>query len=162
VQWKTSDDGQRNCLKHEEFYSKNKSEKLVHLVGFIIRIYHDARSLECQIGPVVLISQQLAFGKTQDIHNIVRCKVQAAGGLTSTGKPPCQTKLRIATITKIWQLTNDINNNFFKIFEYNSLSSLLRAFMTFRTFSCFRRSFGPLCVALWTPEGIRLILIIWK
>jgi len=33
---KTSDDGQRNCPKHVEFYSKNKFEKLVHLVGFII------------------------------------------------------------------------------------------------------------------------------
>ena len=33
VQWKTPDDGQRNCLKHTEFYSKNKFEKLVHLVG---------------------------------------------------------------------------------------------------------------------------------
>ena len=30
--------GQRNCPKHVEFYSKNKFEKLVHLVGFIIRI----------------------------------------------------------------------------------------------------------------------------
>jgi len=38
VQWKTSDDGQRNCPKHVEFYSKNKFEKLVHLVGFILRI----------------------------------------------------------------------------------------------------------------------------
>ena len=37
VQWKTPDDGQRNCPKHVEFYSKNKFEKLVHLVGFIIR-----------------------------------------------------------------------------------------------------------------------------
>ena len=36
-------------MKHVEFYSKNKFEKLVHLVGFIIRIYHDARSPECQI-----------------------------------------------------------------------------------------------------------------
>jgi hypothetical protein len=35
---------QRNCPKHVEFYSKNKSEKLVHLVGFITRIYQDARS----------------------------------------------------------------------------------------------------------------------
>ena len=25
-------------MKHVEFYSKNKFEKLVHLVGFIIRI----------------------------------------------------------------------------------------------------------------------------
>jgi hypothetical protein len=37
VQWKIPDDGQRNCLKHVEFHSKNKFEKLVHLVGFIIR-----------------------------------------------------------------------------------------------------------------------------
>jgi len=28
-----------NCLKHVDFYSKNKFEKLVHLVGFIIRRY---------------------------------------------------------------------------------------------------------------------------
>ena len=33
-------------LKHVEFYSKNKFEKLVHLFGFIIRICHDARSRE--------------------------------------------------------------------------------------------------------------------
>ena len=36
---KITDDGQRNCSKHVEFYSKNKLEILVHLVGFIIRIY---------------------------------------------------------------------------------------------------------------------------
>ena len=42
VQWKTPDDGQRNCPKHVEFYSKNKLEKLVLLVGSIIRICHDA------------------------------------------------------------------------------------------------------------------------
>jgi len=35
---KTPDDGQRNCPKHVEFHSKNKSEKLVHLVGFVIRM----------------------------------------------------------------------------------------------------------------------------
>jgi hypothetical protein len=29
----------RNCLKHVEFNSKNKFEKLVHLVGLIIRNY---------------------------------------------------------------------------------------------------------------------------
>jgi len=46
---KTPDDGQRNCPKHVEFYSKNKFEKLVHLIGFIIRIYHEARSRERHI-----------------------------------------------------------------------------------------------------------------
>ena len=39
----------RNCPKHVESYSKNKFEKSVHLVGFVIRIYHDARSPERQI-----------------------------------------------------------------------------------------------------------------
>jgi len=34
---KTPDDGQRNCPKHEELYSINKFEKLMHIVGFIIR-----------------------------------------------------------------------------------------------------------------------------
>jgi len=46
VQWKTPDDGQMNCPKHVEFCSKNKFEKLVHPVGFIMRIYHFARSPE--------------------------------------------------------------------------------------------------------------------
>jgi len=38
-----------NCPKQAEFYSKNKFDKLVHLVGVIIRIHHDARSPERQI-----------------------------------------------------------------------------------------------------------------
>jgi len=46
VQWKTPDDAQRNCPKHVDFNSKNKFEKLVHLVGFVIRICHDERSPE--------------------------------------------------------------------------------------------------------------------
>jgi len=37
VQIITLDDGQRNCPKYVDFHSKNKFEKLVHLVGFIIR-----------------------------------------------------------------------------------------------------------------------------
>jgi hypothetical protein len=49
VQLYTPDDEQTNCPKHVQFYSKNKFEKLVHLDGFIMRIYHDARSSECQI-----------------------------------------------------------------------------------------------------------------
>ena len=39
VQWEIPDNGQRNCPKHVEFYSKNTFEKLVHLVGFIVRIF---------------------------------------------------------------------------------------------------------------------------
>jgi len=57
---KTPDDGQRTCPKHVEFYSKNKFEKLVHLVGFIIRIYHDARSPESQQG-LTKVNKDLTF-----------------------------------------------------------------------------------------------------
>jgi hypothetical protein len=39
VQWKTPDDGQRNCPKHVEFHSKNKFEKLVRLVGCVMQNY---------------------------------------------------------------------------------------------------------------------------
>ena len=35
VQWKTPDGGQMNCPKHVEFHSKNKFEKLVHLVDLL-------------------------------------------------------------------------------------------------------------------------------
>jgi hypothetical protein len=38
---KKTDDGQRNCPKHVKFHSNNKSEKLVHLVGFIIKNYEN-------------------------------------------------------------------------------------------------------------------------
>ena len=49
----TPDDGQRererDSPKHAEFHSKDKFEKLVHVVGFVITIYHDARSPGHQI-----------------------------------------------------------------------------------------------------------------
>jgi len=56
VQWKTPDDGQRKCPKLVEFYSKNKIEEPMHLVGFIIRIYHDAWSSERQILYFILMT----------------------------------------------------------------------------------------------------------
>jgi hypothetical protein len=37
VQWKTPDDGRRNCPKHVEFHSKNEFEKWMRLVVFVIR-----------------------------------------------------------------------------------------------------------------------------
>jgi hypothetical protein len=37
VQRKTPDDGHRNYPKHVEFHSKNKFDKLVHIVCFILR-----------------------------------------------------------------------------------------------------------------------------
>jgi len=38
----SSQQNQKTSPKHVESYSKNKFEKLVHLVGFIIRRYWDA------------------------------------------------------------------------------------------------------------------------
>jgi len=49
IQYYTPDYGQKTCPEHVAFYSKNKFEKLIHLVGFIIRMYHDTRYSECQI-----------------------------------------------------------------------------------------------------------------
>ena len=43
---KNSYDERRSYPKHVEFYYKIKFEKLMHLVSFIIRLYHDARSRE--------------------------------------------------------------------------------------------------------------------
>jgi hypothetical protein len=36
-----------------KLYSKNKFEKLVHLICFIIRKYHDARASECKIWEIL-------------------------------------------------------------------------------------------------------------
>jgi len=44
--------------KDVEFYSKNKFEKLVHLVGFIIRTYYDVRSPERRFLPSELLSHE--------------------------------------------------------------------------------------------------------
>ena len=77
VQQKTPDDGQRNCPKHVEFYSINKFEKLVHLIGFIVRLYHDARSPErqghkwlCKIYQYAILTQN----KSTKITYIYPCK----------------------------------------------------------------------------------------
>ena len=57
---KTPDDGQRDCPKHVEFYSKekNKFEKLVRLIGFIISIYYCIRNKMKIIGYVVFLASQ--------------------------------------------------------------------------------------------------------
>ena len=44
VQSRTPDDGRKDCPKHVVLYSINS--KIVHVVGFTIEIYHDARSHE--------------------------------------------------------------------------------------------------------------------
>jgi len=48
---KTPDDGRRNSPKHVEFYSKNTFDKLVHLVGFIIKIVTMHGHLNVNLSP---------------------------------------------------------------------------------------------------------------
>ena len=81
VQWKTPDDGQRNCPKHVQSYSKNKFEKLVYLVGFIIRIYHDAWSPECQKS--TLISSSFAIKKNMPLYSVINHYIHASYCLKS-------------------------------------------------------------------------------
>ena len=76
---KTPDDGQRNCPKHLEFYSKNKFEKLVHLVGFIIRIPRDARSRELKKAIFPHCSSRLVF--LTDAQSII-CEVRTEYDVT--------------------------------------------------------------------------------
>ena len=69
VQWNTPDDVQRNCTKHVEFYSKNKFEKLMHLVDFIMRIYHDTRSPERQIANWYFCFQQTKCSQSRNVQS---------------------------------------------------------------------------------------------
>ena len=68
-------------LQHEEFYSKNKFEKLVHLFGFVIRMYHDARSPECQMQKTIYRKKRKLcisgeFGWFSVITIVQQCTVQ--------------------------------------------------------------------------------------
>jgi len=79
VRWKkkSPDDGQKTCPKHVQFYFKNKFQKLADLFGFIIRIYHDARSHECKIIILPLLEQALLtnFSANEDFF---RCFLDSA------------------------------------------------------------------------------------
>ena len=93
VQWKTPDDRQRNCPKHVEFYSKNKFGKLVHLVGFIIRIYHDAaRSPERQMVCIMIahaLSQRRLLTVRTDLIAEFAVRIESCHSLPhSTSRHP--------------------------------------------------------------------------
>ena len=78
IQWKTPDGGQKNCPKYVEFYSKNKFEKLVHLVGFVIRIFHDARSPARKIRYETFLSNLLFISGWQSNRSLIATSLQAA------------------------------------------------------------------------------------
>jgi len=69
VRWKIPDGGQRNCPKHVEFHSKNKFEKLVNLVRFIIWIYIYIN--------VILTNSIFLFIKTQHRHAVRGIKLRS-------------------------------------------------------------------------------------
>jgi len=50
LQWRTPDDGQRNCPKHVEFLDKNKFGKIIASVGFIKKKFvtmHGNKNIKC-------------------------------------------------------------------------------------------------------------------
>jgi hypothetical protein len=65
VQWITLYDGQRNCPKHVEFhFQKKKIEKLLHLVGFIIRKFitmHSHLNVNVCLRSTTKVGQHLSF-----------------------------------------------------------------------------------------------------
>ena len=67
VQWKTPDDGQRNCPKHVEFYSKIKFEKSVHLIGSIIKSH-----IACYIDNNVSRECAVSIFKVESIEHTLK------------------------------------------------------------------------------------------
>jgi len=60
VQWKTPDDGQRNCPKHGEFYSKNKFENSASS-WFYYKNYSDMFQCNFDINFILLICAQVGI-----------------------------------------------------------------------------------------------------
>jgi len=60
-----------------EFYSKNKFEKLVHLVGFSIRIYHAARSPELLYYVSAGSSEQGCTNPTHQVAKVIKLYTMA-------------------------------------------------------------------------------------
>jgi len=78
-------DGHRYCPRQVESNSKNKFEKLVLLVGFIISIYHDARSSQCQIQNAA--SLKIWWSGSFKLHNdldIHHCVQTTESGITTS------------------------------------------------------------------------------
>ena len=110
VQWKTPDGGQRNCPKRLDFYSKNKFQKSLHLVGFIIRIYDDGRSPERQIrydGLRIGLPGQLTYicGQTKNLPTHVP-NIQVMNACAAAARP---LRSKIGVCKLFWILLNAEN-----------------------------------------------------
>jgi hypothetical protein len=68
---KTPDYIQRNCLKHVEFYSKNKLEKSVHLVGFIIRTESKCYLTRILYWVIILPLSLTTFGRLVIVTDVI-------------------------------------------------------------------------------------------
>jgi hypothetical protein len=120
VQWITPDDGQRNCPKHVEFHFQNKSEKLVHLVGFIIK-----KTVECitrALNKVFSIASGVALHKTAVqivpegrcnmlTRSDVRCKIFIYYSWVSTRWQWSVNLCKNRKETAIYKRRNDTKNN---------------------------------------------------
>ena len=76
VQWKTPDNGQRNFPTHVEFYSKNKFEKLVHLVGFGTRKCCKLHIGKCHTGLLTACEQDQDCQQTCMTYTTAVCTVK--------------------------------------------------------------------------------------
>jgi hypothetical protein len=82
VQWITPDDGQRNCPKHADFHFQNEFEKLVHLVGFIVRKHYLGVCLAgLQKTTINLIS--LCLGRDSNCYYPIKFRSSASRGKAS-------------------------------------------------------------------------------
>jgi len=55
---------------------QNKFEKLVRLVGFIIRVYHNAWSSECQINLYMFYTQNMSVFLDEMPHNLIGTRIR--------------------------------------------------------------------------------------
>jgi len=88
----------RGTVRNIEIYSKNKFEKSVHLVGFIIRLYHDARSTERSYSewvgtPVHTVQAKRGVKLSPDPKG----PTNFSGGLNTYSLLPPSTKVNTAT-----------------------------------------------------------------
>ena len=119
LQCQTPDDGQKTCPKHIEFYSKNKLEKLVHLVGFIIRIL---KSLSPALRTHFTSLRHPFLKSASHSLNIQPIPVLSIALLTKFPRNAPHTPNHNYTLADLTNFTNDINTTVASIYRFNQLT----------------------------------------